>query len=157
MRKATHHTFYKSKTPDEVQHWSFTKEQIGYKLKIIIGPIRARNCRPDCSGSSKNWMRITRKTSELPPRTRRGPSPSSREVMLFVARVVIVVCTVDLISNGQRLCKPLAGSSNLPPAPAKSAITCSFSKVRIWARVLICGLTENATNSAQRPVCCDQQ
>jgi len=33
MRKAAHYTFSKSKTPEELQHWSFTKEQIGYKLK----------------------------------------------------------------------------------------------------------------------------
>jgi len=33
MRKATQPAFSKSETPDELQHWSVTKEQIGYKLK----------------------------------------------------------------------------------------------------------------------------
>jgi hypothetical protein len=27
------HTFPKSKTPEELRHWAFTKEQIGQKLK----------------------------------------------------------------------------------------------------------------------------
>ena len=33
MRKATIQTFPKLKTPEELRHWAFTKEQIGQKLK----------------------------------------------------------------------------------------------------------------------------
>ena len=48
--------------------------------------------------------------------------------MLFVERVVIVVCTVDLIFNGQRLCKPVGREFKSPSGTSKIGHNLQFFK-----------------------------